>query len=202
MEILGSRRACSEFGVRRSLFAGSQFAVRRFSELRIPNSEPRTLLFAGWPDTGVRRSQVRYSQFAVRGVAEYRSSPFAVRRFAGSPNSEYRTPNTELCCSQGGRIPEFDGSPVHRTPNTELRTFRLPPYGLRRSPVRNSLFAGCSSGFRTLLACPNTELRTPNLPLPPSAPFQGSYRLSNEAKRGSARTFSRNDVERKSSKWL
>ena len=143
MEILGSRRACSEFGVRRSLFAGSQFAVRRFSELRIPNSEPRTLLFAGWPNTDFRRSQVlrtpnpepRIPDSAVRGVAEYRSSPFAGSRFAirgvffrisdsaGLP--EYRIPNSEPPPS-AFRTPPFAGSPVLRTPNTELRTSAFP----------------------------------------------------------------------------
>ena len=158
MEILGSRRACSEFGVRRSLFAGSQFAVRRFSELRIPNSEPRTLLFAGWPDTGVRRSQVRYSQFAVRRVVEYRSS--TVRRF-----TEHRIPNSEpsafrltdsavrrfaIRCSRGV-LPGFGLCWPARIPNSELRTspFPLPPHfkartgsATRRSGGRPVRFPG------------------------------------------------------------
>ena len=185
MEILGSRRACSEFGVRRSLFAGSQFAVRRFSELRIPNSEPRTLLFAGWPNTDFRRSPVRNSLFA------------------GSPNSEYRTPNPGLCCSRGGRIPEFavrrfairnslfagwPNTGVRRfagSPNTEYRTPNLPPSALRTPPFAGSQFAVRGVFFRVSDSAGLPEYRTPNSEPPPS-PFRPISRLVPAQQRGEA----------------
>ena len=73
-------------------------------------------------------------------------------KFRARGNSYNTTLLTDpgLRCSQGV-LPDsaVRRSPVRRfaelrTPNTELRTL---------------LFAGCSSGFRTLLACPNTEYR-------------------------------------------
>ena len=149
------------FGIWSSPFAVRRFAIRCSPVLRTPNTELRT------PDSAVRRvaeyrsSPFAGSRFAIRGVffrisdsaglPEYRipnSEPppsafrlpdSAVRRFAGSPNSEYRTPNPGLCCSQGGRIPEFAVRRFSelRIPNSEPppSPFRLPTSDFPNPPT-------------------------------------------------------------------